>query len=282
MSLICILISLIFDRISPALEPLRNLSAFDYYNRWWLNVFPTLNTPHIVTISFLLLPIMAGIFWFQTWIDGRMMSLPDLLFGLITFAFCLGPLDLNRQINHYLEARKNADEQAANLAAEAIMGKPASSSADQQVVEVMRAILHEANDRMFAVIFWFVLLGPFGALLYRLTSHAMHSAHHDALQQSAKQLQAILAWAPAHLAAMGYALTGNYEGAKQEFYNKTQQDDLFNCNYHTLITAGQGALVNCQAGEEIACIRSTRALVLRTLIVWLGIIAILTLLGWAR
>ncbi|VAW58644.1 hypothetical protein MNBD_GAMMA08-2756 [hydrothermal vent metagenome] len=49
---------------------------------------------------------------------------------------------------------------------------------------------------------------------------------------------------------------------------------------HTLITAGQGALKDCAPGEETACIRSARGLVLRTLIVWLAFISILTLMGW--
>ncbi len=160
------------------------------------------------------------------------------------------------------------------------MHRNAPADSDQQTVDVMRAVLHESNDRFFAVIFWFVVLGPLGALLYRLTSHTMRNSGSATLAAAARQLQAILAWAPAHLVAMGYALTGNYEGAKQQFTSKSKQDDLYECNYHTLITAGQGALKDCAPGDETACIRSARALVLRTLVVWLAFIAILTLMGW--
>jgi len=280
MALICILFGIIFERISDLLEKLRNFDWFDDYSRWLLKTLPGLSSQNLSSILILLLPIMLSVMLLQMWFEGSLLGLIDLLFGLVIFAFCLGPKDLNRQINRYLEARENGNVEAAGSEASAIMQKDPPADPDQQIVEVMRAILHESNDRFFAVIFWFVLLGPFGALLYRLTSHTMRSTGNATLAKAARQFQAVLAWAPAHMVAMGYALTGNYEGAKQEFYSKNKQNDLYDCNYHTLITAGQGALKDCAPGEETACIRSARGLVLRTLVVWLAFIAILTLIGW--
>jgi len=280
MALICILIGIIFERVSDILENLRNFDWFDNYSRWLLKTLPGLSSQHLSSILILLLPIMSVVLMLQIWLDGRLFGFLELLFGMIIFAFCLGPKDLNRQINRYLQAREDGNEEAAHSEAAAIMQTDPPTDPDQQVVEVMRSIFHESNDRVFAVIFWFVLLGPFGAILFRLTSHTMRSTANATLANAARQFQAVLAWAPAHMVAMGYALTGNYEGAKQEFYSKNKQDDLSDCNYHTLITAGQGALKDCAPGEETACIRSARALILRTLVVWLAFIAILTLIGW--
>jgi len=280
MALICILFGIIFERVSDILEKLRNFDWFDDYSRWLLKTLPGLSSQNLSSILILLLPVMLSVMLLQMWFEGSLLGLVDLLFGLVIFAFSLGPKDLNRQINRYLEARESGNVDAASAEASAIMQKDPPENPDQQIVEVMRAILHESNDRFFAVIFWFVLLGPFGALLYRLTSHTMRSTGNATLANAARQFQAVLAWAPAHMVAMGYALTGNYEGAKQEFYSKNKQNDLYDCNYHTLITAGQGALKDCAPGEETACIRSARGLVLRTLVVWLAFIAILTLIGW--
>jgi len=280
MALICILIGIFFDRASDLLENLRNFDWFDNYSRWLLKTLPGLTNQNQSSILILLLPVMLITGVLQHWMDNRLYGLIEFLFSLVIFAFSLGPRDLNRQINRYLDARESGDENSIRTEASAIMQKEAPADPDQQTVEVMRSILHEANDRFFAVIFWFVLLGPFGALLYRLTSHTIRATGSATLSAAARQFQAVLAWAPAHLVAMGYALTGNYEGAKQQFYSKTKQDDLSECNYHTLITAGQGALKDCTPGDESTCIRSARALVLRTLVVWLAFIAILTLLGW--
>ena len=280
MALICILFGIIFDRVSDILENFRNFDWFDGYTRWVLKTLPGISSQNLSSILILLIPVMLVVMLLQIWFDGRLLGLVELSFGLVIFAFSLGPKDLNRQINRYLEARESGDEQAASTEASAIMQKASPDNLDQQTVEVMRSVLHESNDRFFAVIFWFVVLGPFGAILYRLTSHTMRTTGNATLANAARQLQAILSWAPAHLVAMGYALTGNYEGAKKEFYGKNKQDDLYDCNYHTLITAGQGALKDCTPGEETACIRSARALVLRTLVVWLAIISLLTLIGW--
>jgi len=280
MALLCILIGIIFERSSDMLENLRNFDWYDNYSRWLLHSLPGLTNQRQSSIVILLLPVMLVAFLLQGWLDDKLFGITQFIFSLSIFAFSLGPKDLNRQINRYLEARESGNEQAANSEANAIMQREAPTEPQQQIVEVMRSILHESNDRFFAVIFWFVVLGPAGALLYRLTSHSMRNSNSATLAKAARQLQAMLAWAPAHLVAMGFALTGNYEGAKQQFYNKNKQDDLADCNYHTLITAGQGALQDCAPGEETSCIRSARGLVLRTLVVWLSLIAILTLMGW--
>lgn len=280
MALICILIGIILERFSDMLEDLRNFDWFDNYSRWLLKTLPGIGSQNQSSILILLLPVMLVAGLLQYWFEDRLLGLTELIFGLAIFIFSLGPKNLSRQVDRYLEAHENGESTSTHNEACAILQKEAPSDPDQQIVEVMRAVLHEPNDRFFAVIFWFVLLGPFGALLYRLTSHTMRTTGSATLAKAARQLQAILAWAPAHLVAMGYALTGNYEGAKQEYYSKNKQSDLADCNYHTLITAGQGALIDCTPGDETACIRSARALVLRTLVVWLAFISILTLIGW--
>lgn len=280
MALICILIGILFERFSELLEKNRNFEWFEHYSRWLLKTLPGISSQHNSSILILLLPIMFFIAMIQSWSDDKLLGIIEIAIGLGAFMYCLGPKNLDRQVDRYLAAHETGDEPAREFEASAIMQKKAPADPDQQTLEVMRAILHESNDRFFCVIFWFALLGPFGAILYRLTSHTMRNTGSATLANAATQLQALLAWAPAHLMAMGFALTGNYEGAKQEFYNKNKQRDLPESNYHTLITAGQGAIKDCTPGDEIGCIRSARALVLRTLVVWLAFIAILTLMGW--
>jgi len=280
MALLCILFGIIFERASDLLEKRRNFEWYDHYTRWLLKTLPGIESQNHSSILILLFPVLLFTGLFQSWIDGRMYGLLDLLFGLTLFLYCLGPKDLNRQIERYLQARETGDEAAAAQEAAAILMHEAPSDPDQQVVEVMRGVLYASNDRFFAVIFWFVILGPFGALFYRLSAHTMYHSNSATLAQAARQLQGILAWAPAHLTALGFALTGNYEGARREFTSKNPQSDLAESNYHSLITAGQGALKDCDPIDETACIRSARALVLRTLVVWLAFIGIFTLVGW--
>lgn len=279
MILICILFGIIFERASDTLENLRSFDWYERYSEWLMKALPSLKHQARLSIVTLLFTPLFIVIILQGWFEGSLYGLFELLFGLIIFAYCLGPKDINRQINRYLLARENGDEESAMVEASEIMQKPAPSDPDQQTVEVMRSVLHESNDRVFSVIFWFVILGPLGAVLYRLTTHTMRTTEHANLREAAKQLQAILAWIPAHLVAIAYAITGDYEGAKHEFSNKMRQHDLSESNYHTLITAGQGAIKDCSSTDETACVRSARALVLRTLVVWLAVVAMLTLIG---
>ncbi len=280
MAFLCILIGIILQRSLPhQLSPLRQFDWYDRYSQWMLAHLPGLTAQGLSSIIILLLPIILATGLLQSWMDDALFGLFSLAFGLIVFLFCLGPEDLDQQVDAYLQAHEDGDEELAHHYASLLIGEDAPRSPDQQIAEVMRGILHQANDRVFAVIFWFVLLGPVGALLFRLSSYTMGHSN-PVLAEAAKKLQAVLAWAPAHLLAMAYALTGNYEGASDGFRNKTPQDDLSRCNYYTLVTAGLGALKDCGPGEETACIRSTRGLVLRSLVVWLAILAALTLIGW--
>ena len=280
MALICIVISLLLERMTDGLEDLRNFHWFEQYSQWMINHLPGLTNQGASLIIILLLPIIVITAFIQNGLDDKFFGLFSLVFSLAVLIYCLGPRDLNREVDAYLAVREAGDEEEARKIASQMAGKPASASPDQQSVDVMHAILTESNDRIFSVIFWFLVLGPLGALVFRLASYTMQTTHNTTLGDAARKLQAIMAWAPAHLVAVGYALTGNYEGASQGFREKVKQDDLSECNNATLVTAGLGALKDCEPGEETACIRSTRGLVLRTLVVWVAVIALLTLIGW--
>ena len=114
MALICILIGIIFERASDTLEKLRNFEWFDNYSHWLLYTFPRLTEQNRISIIILLLPILLLTAVLQGWFEGQLLGLIEMLFGLTIFAFCLGPKDLNRQINNYLQAKENGDETIAD------------------------------------------------------------------------------------------------------------------------------------------------------------------------
>ncbi len=65
-------------------------------------------------------------------------------------------------------------------------------------------------ERMFAVLFWFFVLGPIGALMYRLVFLQVHrSAGEDAL---AVRWLWILEWPAVRVLGLSFALTGNFSG----------------------------------------------------------------------
>ncbi|TLY47805.1 MAG: hypothetical protein E6K54_05330 [Gammaproteobacteria bacterium] len=77
--------------------------------------------------------------------------------------------------------------------------------------QVHQPIFWQANESLFAVIFWMALLGPIAALIYRLVERSAHiHASYPALGKSAQQIRALLDWLPIRLFSMLFALAGNF------------------------------------------------------------------------
>lgn len=79
----------------------------------------------------------------------------------------------------------------------------------------IEATLLRAHTGLFAPIFWFVLLGPTGAVLYRLAGLANQAWAKEDAQFSHLTKQAFywLDWIPAHVTAIGFAVVGDFEDA---------------------------------------------------------------------
>ena len=278
MALISIIIGLLFDRAFRHLHDLRDLSWFEYYSNAIVRMIKANGVVQMIAI--LLFPVMV-IATIQLLLSDFLLELPYLLFSVLVFAYCLGPACLSSDIEYYLDARRLGDEDEALHFAGALTERAASTAPDQQTSDVTRAILHVANERIFAVIFWFVIIGPAGAVLYRLTTNlSKQDGLNDSLSAVAVLFQALLTWVPARMLAMGYALTGHFDGALQAYRNRPYESDLALENYDVLVNTGMGALRDQEATDEISSIISARNLVMRSILIWIAVLALLTLGGW--
>lgn len=278
MALISIIIGLLFDRAFRHLHDLRDLSWFEYYSNAVTRFIQANGVVQMIAI--LLFPVMV-IATIQLLLSDFLLELPYLLFSVLVFAYCLGPACLSSDIEYYLDARRLGDEDEALHYAGALTERAASTAPDQQTNDVTRAILHVANERIFAVIFWFVIIGPAGAMLYRLTTNlSKQEGLNDSLSAVAILFQAVLTWVPARMLAMGYALTGHFDGALQAYRNRPYESDVALENYDVLVNTGMGALRDQEATDEISSIISARNLVMRSILIWIAVLALLTLGGW--
>mgnify|MGYP001828116214 FL=1 len=279
MALISIIIGLLFDRAFRHLHDLRDMTWFEYYTNAVTRLVPASNGV-IQLIAVLIAPVSI-IAFAQYLLSDLFLGTLDLLFGVLVFVYCLGPACLSSDIEYYLDARRLGDEDEALHYAGALTERVASTSPDQQINDVTRAILYVANERIFAVIFWFVIIGPVGAVFYRLTTNlSKQDGLTDSLAAVSLLLQAVLTWAPTRMLAMGYALTGHFDGALQAYRNRPHEPDLALENYDVLVNTGMGALRDQEASDEISSIISARNLVVRSILIWIAVLALLTLGGW--
>jgi len=277
MALISIILGLFLDRTFRQLHDLRDMTWFEYYSHGLLRLTGKLMPP-LQFILILSLPtiVLLGI---QIVLNDFIFDLPGLVFGVIIFIYCLGPACLSTDVEAYIQARTLGDEDEALHYAGTITGSAASASPDQQISDVTRAILNVANERIFATIFWFVITGAFGCMLYRLISELSKQIEHEELAEFSEFIHAIMAWAPARMLAAGYALTGNFDGAFHAYKDRAHTPDVSAANKEILTATGLGAMRNLDMETELAGIYAAQALVMRAVIVWIGILAVMTLGG---
>ncbi len=277
MSLISVILALMFDRLLRHWHDLRDLGWFDDYAAS-LNRNIRLQNGTIKYVLVMLPPVTA-LLLVQYLLHGEFYSIPYLLFSVTVLIYCLGPDCIISDVEAYIDARRLGDDEEALHLAGAITEQAASSVPDQQSSDVIHAILYAANTRVFAVLFWFVLVGPIGAVIFRLSFQLSKQAL-DGLSRFADTVQAVLAWVPSRMLAASYALVGNFDGAVQAYKSRPYESDLAISNYDTLVNMGLGALRSSQVSDEIEGIQAARNLVVRGVISWVGVLALLTLGGW--
>jgi len=277
MALISIIIGLFLDRNFRQLHDLRDMAWFEFYTQKILRFTGRL-LPPVQFILILVIPLTVMLF-IQILLNDFLFNLPGFVFGILVFIYCLGPTCLSTEVEAYIHARTVGDEDEALHYAGSITGESASISPDQQISDVTRAILYVANERIFATIFWFVILGPFGAISYRLVSQLSKHIESGELAAFSEFVHALMAWIPARMLAAGYALTGNFDGAYHTYRDRAHTYDISQSNYEVLVATGLGAMRTLEMEDEIASIHAAQALVMRAVIVWIGILAVMTLGG---
>lgn len=147
----------------------------------------------------------------------------------------------------------NLDDAKQHLAM--IVSRDTEKLEEQEVVSAtIETLLENGNDAIFGALFWFVLLGPVGAVLYRLvnTLDAMWGYKNQRFLQfgwAAARFDDLLNWVPARLCAFSYALAGNYQSAIHSW--KTQAHQWKSPNAGPVMAAGAGALSITIGGDAI-------------------------------
>ncbi|MDR1889088.1 MAG: CobD/CbiB family protein [Zoogloeaceae bacterium] len=152
-----------------------------------------------------------------------------------------------RQFSHFytdiqLALRLNDPERARSLLAEWRGEAVLSSDPGDLARLAIETALSASHRHVFAVLLWFVLLpGPLGALLYRL-SHLLseHWRERGEFGRFADQLFRVIDWLPARATAAAFAVVGNFEDAV--YCWRRQSARWYDHGLGIVLASGAGAL----------------------------------------
>ena len=230
-------------------------------------------------------------------LSGALFQIPYFVLAVVVLLFSLGPRDLQTEADDYCSAVIQDDpDQARHVARELWEGDP-DDDPEKHLRCIQRAIYIQANNRIFAVVFWFVLLGPTGAWLFRVFDLLrrrlafQYMRGEGELQGSSmvwavRSVHGLLAWIPARLLMLGYALAGSFDSAIAAWRGHfgASRDDFFAVTNDLLDGIGNASAAHRDPGDKpLAAVRVEEAmdLVGRTLRwIWCPAIAILTLTDW--
>lgn len=215
----------------------------------------------------------------------------QLAFALAVLLWSLGPRELDGDLDALAQAPDTLSRQAAAKA----LANGASAAPAWEAGALLDTVAYAALRRRFGVLFWFLLLGPLGALLYRLvqTLGRDGSLKLDAASRGdARYVANALDWIPAHLLVFTLALVGHWEavtGAWRAWHQAAGRAAWYGSEPGFLgaaarsgiepdVAAGDGYAVDVDDPQaEVARLR--RALQ-RALLAWLAVTALIVIAGW--
>lgn len=150
------------------------------------NVFPRV-TPWIVLIC-MVLPVLLVAAVFLCLVDNILFGLGALVCNIAIFYYCIGP------INPFYPVISNIEE--------------------RPIDDHIREYLVQVNEQLFAILFWYIALGPLSILAYRFISQAKHQ---PAVSHQASILLDVLDWLPVRMTALLYLLVGNFQVGFKHF-----------------------------------------------------------------
>ncbi len=284
-SLLTALIALGLLHVMPQLAHWREDGGF----RRWVTQLSDTSGPARVAVT-LAVPVVACllVFWLISLMPGK--DLLRLIVSLVVLLYCFGPHAFEADLEAIIKA---PDQPSREAAAQALSdeGEPVAWNA----IALGEATAYAALHRRFGVLLWFFLLGPAGALLYRLaqTLGRDQSLRIDAqTRASAHAFANVADWLPAQLMVFTLALVGHWDAVIQAWKQWHRQPGS-----NSWYVEGPGFLgaaaradveVDIEAGDGYAEERTDtlgelirlRGTLLRALLAWLSVVALMVLAGW--
>ena len=295
-TLLAVIVALAIGHLAPDIAS--GLRRYGWFAGWlrWLNAqFPEgsfWRGRYGIALALVLPLLVVGLL--QIALDKPVWGFVGLLFDIAVLFYCWGPRDLDLDVAAVLDA---PDATARRAAAARLW--PVGEAAKLDGASLIEAVFRNALRRWFGVLFWFCVLGPFGAALYRLSVLAAECDDSQIAQETASGARtwlAILEWPVTQLMTIALALVGDFDSVMGAW----REEGAFGLHGGLLGTAAR-ASVRSEIAEEVADytesgvpastalaeafgelpeLRDAMSLAWRILVLWLATIALFVIAGW--
>lgn len=163
-----------------------------------------------LSVASLLMITLLIVWMIQGWLYGFI----KLIFDMVVLLYCLGPRNLWADAFSSMNALSREDFPSAQEQLRLSFSMRENKTVQLAHQQLLSKIFTEANGRVFAVLIWFIIAGPVGAILYRTISLTAKENAEEAitpdLSSKAFLIEKILDWLPIRLLVLLFALSGHF------------------------------------------------------------------------
>jgi len=213
----------------------------------------------------------------------------EFLFAIAVLIYTFGPRDLDIDVRNVIHAESDEEQQQA---LETLLDGPIPEAPDDCQAAAINAVFSLALKRWFAVIFWFAVLGIYGAVLYRLATWLRYGDFglYDEQKNLITRLCKVMDWPVAQLITLSLAIATDFDSVYRAWkkYHDERGHSLFESNNDFMLTSARTIVMTGHAENDgyadqlkgpMATIKLAMDLVWRSLGVWATVLAILLLVN---
>lgn len=294
--LIVVLLAILLDHLIPDRQ---GIKPFVWYRDWVESIEERFNggkrTHGMGAVLLAAMPIVVGVLLIH-YVLGQVGWVLRVVFDVIVLYLCVDVHRLGRNANEVSLALESGELNEAEEKLRELTGKGVSEKTETSIARAaVEGVLKQGNSLIVSPIFWFILLGPFGAVLQRLSCilDSLWGHRYERFAEfgwAAARLDDLMGWIPARITALSYALMGSFEDALHCWRRRVGVwSDI---NSGPLLASGFGAMHMqiCEAAEDeyeekisdlivipdAGHVHRAVALVWRVLLLWLVIGLLMT------
>ena len=272
--------------IALLIAQLRDKDSALFHDRWLMDVDDRLRqmgmSPGVSFLCSLALPVI-GVGVVLNYLEPRLFGLLWIAFSVVILLYSFGSVNFPAMLDRYRAYFNSGNFESAWLDAQGEsateMDAVEEPSPEDVQIHVQQFLIYEGYQGWFAILFFFVVFGPEGALAYRLLQ--LYSRFPEA--ELAQRLLFYVDWLPVRLVAATFSLTGDFLASRDKLLASFSQASQ--SASEVLISIARAALglkrgdTQSDVGDVAAAqVNQIEALLSRCAVFWLASISLLVLL----